>query len=202
MEWILVDDSQDERPLFQPKEGTGLTTRYVVLPEKLALGAKRNRTSELARGNICVFMDDDDYYGPTRVSHAVDMLQRHGEVHVAGSTYLPIFFVNLNELYLAGPWHAHHTMGGALAHRRLLLETQRFTDSATHAEEPSFLNGFTLPLVQLDIWQTIVCLAHESNTFDKKKLFGNSKLNKSDKLITSVIPPQLLAQYQKVHNKM
>ena len=200
MEWIIVDDSQDGQPVFQHIEGTGLTVRNVVLEEKMTLGAKRNYTGSIARGEICVFMDDDDYYVPTRVSHAVEKLEENPQVHVAGSTYLALYFLRLKEFYLAGPWGDNHAMGGALVHRRILLETQQFDPTASHAEEPSFLNRYTIPLIQLDPWQTLVCLAHDTNTYDKKRLLGGPKLVPSPKPLSAVMHENVLARYLKLHD--
>ena len=199
MEWIIVDDSQDGQPPFKPLEGTGLTVRNVVLEDKMTLGAKRNYTGSLARGEICVFMDDDDYYVPTRVSHAVEKLETHPQVHVAGSTYLALYFLRLKEFYLAGPWGDNHAMGGALVHRRILLETQRFDPTASHAEEPSFLNRYTIPLIQLDPWQTLVCLAHDTNTYDKKRLLGGPKLVLSPKPLSAIMHANVLSRYLALH---
>ena len=41
----------------------------------MLLGAKRNFIHEKCNGSIIVYMDDDDYYPPDRISHAVEKLQ-------------------------------------------------------------------------------------------------------------------------------
>jgi hypothetical protein len=199
MEWVLVDDSQDGQPLFTPRENTGLSIRYVVLDEKMPLGAKRNFTLSQAKGNICVYMDDDDFYPHTRVTLAVEAMQKHPEVHVAGATFMPIYFLETGEYILAGPWGANHTTAGALVHRRILTETQKFEASAGYAEEPSFLDRYTLPLVQLNPYQTMTCLAHDKNTYDKRKVLGTNKVKPSETPISKVIPSNLLEAYHRFH---
>jgi hypothetical protein len=199
MEWVLVDDSQDGQAPFVPREGTGLSIRHVVVAEKLPLGAKRNFTLSKARGNICVYMDDDDYYAPTRVSLAVEALQKHPEVHVAGSTFMPIYYIDDGDYWLAGPWGQNHTTAGALAHRRIITETQRFDETAKWAEEPSFLDGYQLPLVQLNPYQTMTCIAHASNTYDKRKVLGTNKVKPSETPISEVIPDNILNIYVSYH---
>jgi hypothetical protein len=201
MEWVLVDDSQDGQAPFTPREGTGLAVRQVVLSEKLPLGEKRNFTLSQARGNICVYLDDDDYYAPTRVSLAVEALQAHPEVHVAGSTYMPLYYIDDGEYWFAGPWGQNHTTAGALAHRRLITETQRFDATAKWAEEPSFLDGYQLPLIQLNPYQTMTCIAHASNTYDKRKVLGTNKVKPSETPISEVIPDAVLKVYRDYHAK-
>ena len=198
MEWLIVDDSQDGQPRFKPGNH-GVVTRYIVLPDKMTLGAKRNYTLEQARGQICVYMDDDDYYAPTRVAHAVETLQKHPEVHAVGTTYMPIYYVDTQEFVLVGPWGQQHTTAGSLAHRRILAETQRFDASATYSEEPSFLDRYKIPLVQLNPYQTMTCIAHASNTYDKKRVLGTNKVAKSEVSIDQVIPADLHAAYRMMH---
>ena len=43
----------------------------------MSLGKKRNIVHEKSKGEIIVYMDDDDYYPPERVSPPVEMLQTH-----------------------------------------------------------------------------------------------------------------------------
>jgi GR25 family glycosyltransferase involved in LPS biosynthesis len=199
MEWILVDDSQDGQPLFTPRENTGLSVKYTVLPEKMVLGAKRNFTLSQAKGNICVYLDDDDYYPPTRVQLAVEALQKRPEVLLAGSTFIPIYFTTDHEFWLGGPWGANHTTAGALAHRRLYSAVQKYDEGAAFAEEKSFLADYKFPLAQMNHLQTIVCFAHESNTFDKRKLRGSNKMKPLDQKITDVVPESVLQEYTTKH---
>jgi len=36
------------------------------------------------------------------------------------------------------------------------------------AEERFFLKNYAIPMVQLQPFETIICMAHAANTFDKK----------------------------------
>ena len=199
MEWVLVDDSQDGQHPFTPRENTGLSIQHIVLPEKMTLGAKRNFTLSQAKGNICVYMDDDDFYPPTRVNLVVEALQKHPEVHAVGTTFMPIYFIELDEYYLAGPWGQNHTTAGSLAHRRILSETQKYDAEASFAEEKSFLDHYRIPLVQLDPYQTMTCIAHGTNTYDKRRVLGSNKVKPSEKPISEIIPEPLMEQYLAHH---
>ena len=69
MEWIVVDDGEDSvEDLFKDVEGV----KYFRIEEKMKLGRKRNFMHEKTKGEILVYMDDDDYYPPDRVNHAVN----------------------------------------------------------------------------------------------------------------------------------
>ena len=74
MEWIIIDDGTDKiGDLIKSYNIPQI--KYIELPTKITLGEKRNMLHKHANGSIIVYMDDDDYYPPERVSHAVETLQ-------------------------------------------------------------------------------------------------------------------------------
>ena len=169
LEWVILDDSDPGQPRFQPDHGQGLAIRYHALSKPLPLGRKRNLSHTFCRGEIIVYLDDDDYYPRTRVSHAVEQLLASPAL-IAGSSILPVFFLPERELWLAGPYGQWHATANTFAFKRQLLDITRYDDEATQAEEKSFLQGYTLPMVQLDHRLTIVCIGHDHNTFEKRRL--------------------------------
>jgi len=173
MEWVVVDDGEDEvRDLFEGVPGVN----YVRLETRLPLGKKRNFCHTVARGEIFVYMDDDDYYPPQRVSHAVSsLLSAPRDTLVAGSSEIYVWFLQTDEIYQFGPYHKRHCTAGTFAFRRELLATQTYLDDATYAEEKAFLKDFTLPVVQLDPMKTMLVVAHASNTVDKSEVLRRVK---------------------------
>jgi glycosyltransferase involved in cell wall biosynthesis len=65
--------------------------KYIRLHKKVSLGAKRNLMHANCSGDILVYMDDDDYYPPTRISHAVSKLTSSSNL-CAGSSTIHILF--------------------------------------------------------------------------------------------------------------
>lgn len=169
LEWVIVDDSDPGQPRFQPDTSQGLAIHYHHLPGHLPLGRKRNLSHSFCRGEIIVVLDDDDYYPRSRVAHAVERLQA-SEALIAGSSVLPIFFLPERELWLAGPYSPRHATAATFAFKRELLESTRYHDDASYAEEKAFLQGYSLPMVQLEARHTIVCIGHDRNTYDKRQL--------------------------------
>lgn len=173
LEWVVVDDGEDEvRDLFEGVPGV----RYVRLETRLPLGKKRNYCHTVAGGEIFVYMDDDDYYPPQRVSHAVEALtSAPAGTLVAGTSEIYVWFLQTDEVYQFGPYHRRHCTAGTFAFRRELLRTQHYLDDATYAEEKAFLKDFTLPVVQLDPVKTMLVVAHASNTVDKGEVLRRVK---------------------------
>ena len=65
----------------------------------MKLGEKRNFMHTKTKGEFLIYMDDDDYYPPERVEHAVDTLQKNPSALCAGSSELYIYFKHINQMY-------------------------------------------------------------------------------------------------------
>ena len=156
----------------------------------MTLGAKRNFMHTKATGAIIVYMDDDDYYPPERIEHAVDKLQKNRNALCAGSSELYIYFKHIQSMYQCGPYGPNHATAGTFAFRKELLNITKYNENASLAEEKEFLHDYTIPFVQLDPMKTILVFSHNHNTFDKKKMLVNANPNftkPSDKTVEAFI---------------
>ena len=189
MEWIIVDDGTDK--IHDLVINSGITQiRYFQVTDKMTLGAKRNYMHSLTKGSILVYMDDDDYYPPERVAHAVEKLTQSPNALCAGSSELYIYFKHINQMFQCGPYGPNHSTAGTFAFKRELLNQTRYEDHAALAEEKAFLKNYTIPFVQLDPMKTILVFSHEHNTFDKRKLLENRHpqfFKESDKTVDQFI---------------
>ena len=71
LELVVIDDGTE--PVADLLDGLP-NCRYVHLDQRVTIGKKRNLACELARGDIIVQWDDDDWYGPHRVSRQVEQI--------------------------------------------------------------------------------------------------------------------------------
>ena len=185
MEWIIVDDGTDYvEDLFTNIDIPNL--KYIKLDEKITLGKKRNLMHTFCKGDIIVYMDDDDYYPPDRVSHAVEMLTKNKKALCAGSSEIYIYFKHIDSMYQFGPYGPNHATAGTFAFKRELLKDHAYENHAALAEEKAFLKNYTVPFVQLNPLKTILVFSHTQNTFDKKELLKNPHpdyVRKSDKIV-------------------
>ena len=195
MEWIIIDDGTDHiRDLVQniPQ------VKYYSFNTKLSLGKKRNLMHTKCKGDIIVYMDDDDYYPPERVSHAVETLLNNPSYLIVGSSILYIYFNDLNKIYQCGPYGQYHSTAASFAFRKQLLEQTSYNNEKALAEETFFLKNYTIPLKQLDPLKTILVFAHSHNSFDKKRLLDKpieSKVTETHYKITDFIPNKELEQF-------
>ena len=107
MEWLVFDDGEDKIEDALASFRSTFNIRYFSSDTKLPIGQKRNRLNEEARGKIIVTMDDDDYYPPERVAHAVSTLisKKH---QICGSSRNQLYFSDDASIWETGPYNANH----------------------------------------------------------------------------------------------
>lgn len=180
MEWIIMDDGTDkieDLVIDIPQ------VKYFKYDTKMKIGEKRNLMHDKSIGEILVYMDDDDYYPPERVSHAVETLKSNPSALCAGSSEMYVYFKHLLKVYQFGPYSRTHATAGTFALKRKLLETSRYEDNDDISEEKKFLKNYTVPFVQLDPLKTILVVSHDHNTFNKNKLLGTKFVRESNKTV-------------------
>jgi len=181
IEWVIIDDGTDKIGDLVD-EANIPQIKYFTVDKKMTLGAKRNMMHDKSRGSILVYMDDDDYYPPERISHAVETLMRNPQALCAGTSEIYLYFKNIksnlkNPMYQFGPYGPNHATAATFAFRRELLNTCRYDNHTSVAEERAFLKEYTVPFAQLDPLKTILVFSHEHNSFDKRTLLENPNPN-------------------------
>ena len=195
LEWIIIDDGTDK---IEDLVVDIPQVKYYKYDEKMPLGKKRNLMHEKSSGEILVYMDDDDYYPPERVSHAVTMLQTHPKAICAGASEIYIYFKHITQMIQFGPYGPNHATAGTFAFKRELLKDHAYDNDASLAEEKAFLKNYTVPFVQLEPKKTILVFSHEHNTFDKKKLLEDRHpklVRDSDRTIDEFIKQPELKEF-------
>ena len=195
MEWIIVDDGTDK---IEDLVSNHPLVSYFKFDKKMTLGKKRNIMHQKARGSMIVYMDDDDYYPPERVSHAVETLIKNPGALCAGSSEMYIYFKDTNQMVQFGPYGPNHATAGTFAFRKELLQEHQYNNDACLAEEREFLKGYTVPFVQLDSMKTILVFSHRHNTFDKRMLLQDpfsNVMRLSDKTVRDFIKDESIIDF-------
>ena len=195
IEWIIIDDGTD-------KIGDMLKDipqiKYFSYDTKMTLGKKRNLMHEKSKGDILVYMDDDDYYPPERITHAVETLLKNPKALCAGSSEMYIFFKHIQKMYQFGPYGPNHATAATFAFHRRLLSMTKYDEQASLAEEKSFLKDYTIPFVQLDPIKSILVFSHVHNSFDKKVLLNQSPnpyVKESEKTVDDFVKEESVKQF-------
>jgi len=180
-EWIIVDDSdssyykKEVSPQqwlsFHPVKHRLHTIVYKTNEIHMELGRKRNYMKSLAKGNIIIQMDDDDYYGPQYIALVIKTFKLNSNIQVVGASKLHIIYPNSPFIWQIGPFHNNHTCGSLLSYRKTYALKNNYNNSLRFAEESSFLNKYTTPIKQLALtYSDYFAIAHNQNTVDKTNI--------------------------------
>jgi glycosyltransferase involved in cell wall biosynthesis len=164
-ELLVLDDGEDRVADLIPPDPR---IRYVGLDERLVLGEKRNRACELARGEIIVHWDDDDWQAPHRISYQAAQLELH-EAALCGSGRVLYFDPAARSAWLyeyprAGrSWLA----GNGLCYRRSLWERNRFARVPIGEDTRFIWSPHARSQIVLDDHRFLAGLVHGANTSRK-----------------------------------
>ncbi len=134
-ELIIVDDGPESVAELIPPDPR---IRYVRLPAKVNLGAKRNRACQEAAGELLVHWDDDDWSADWRVAYQVAGLLREG-ADVCGLDRIlyhePATGRSWQYVYPEGsrPWV------GVLCYTKTLWRRNRFREDRPYGADNTFV---------------------------------------------------------------
>jgi glycosyltransferase involved in cell wall biosynthesis len=209
LEWIIVDGSKNAtdaelnkmnidslRPLIN------IPIKYVEYEEDVKLGQLRNKSNMACTGDVIVCMDDDDYYMPQRVEHAYEELMKSDKL-IAGSSCIHIYDYLLDGEFVFSAFAGNHSTNNCMAYKKEYLSSHKHDSNVTHAEETSFTNNFTEPMIQLDVLKTIVVNSHNTNTYNKREIIvkGIYGMNVPVKSHLRTIPNKYYTQYKSIFVK-
>jgi len=207
IEWVIVEGSKLESDAEINKKNIcefindveselRFKIIYIEREKSVKLGELRNIGNRNCQGDITVCMDDDDFYPSSRVSHAVEKLSKSNYL-IAGCSAHLMYDYDLNILVQMKSFGPLHSVNSCMAWKKEYLEKNSHDPEKDFAEEPSFTNNFTNPMIQLDPFSTVILSSHSSNTYSKKKFFIaqlNQIPNTIDKIISKSIS-KFIPQY-------
>lgn len=168
-EWVLIDGSRDGKVVDRSiVTCTKCPVRWVE-PDGLNIAMLRQRLKDSLTTDIAVCFDDDDYYPPTRVSHAVERLLKTGK-QIAGCTAHLVFDIDLGQALQCRGFHGNHATHNTMAFTASYARTHNYDPDKAFAEESHFTNKFSEPMVQLDYMHTILQMFHSYNTYNKREM--------------------------------
>ena len=140
-ELIILDDGPDQSAAVPDDP----RIRYICTGRRISIGAKRNRACGLARGRIIVHWDDDDWYGPGRLTTQIAPLL-DGSADITALRNPRFFDLDRWEFWTCTPelqrrLFVRGVHGGTLAYRREVFERMARFPDASLAEDAVFLNN-------------------------------------------------------------
>jgi len=177
IEWIIVEGSPNIEDSIKNKNlldkylqliSLSFQIKYIAFSGK-KLGGLRNLANENCNGDIIVCFDDDDYYPPDRIFHCVNKLSK-SDLLIGGVSDIYLYNFYFEKLFKFDQISKNHSTNNCFAYKKEYLKNHSYDSEASFAEEASFTNNFTEPMVQFNSKETIIVIAHNNNTFNKNNL--------------------------------
>jgi glycosyltransferase involved in cell wall biosynthesis len=169
-ELVILDDGDDRIEDLVPDAPS---IRYISLPERMRLGAKRNAAIAASRGEIIIHWDDDDWMGAGRITHQVSALLAE-DADICGASAVCFCEIASGQLsrYRYPPSHRRWLYGATLCYRRSLWQQKPF-ESLDIGEDTRFV--WASPqgrMVDLAERLDFVAIVHSRNTSNPRPFCG------------------------------
>lgn len=179
---IIIDDDGDEKFIKDIDEFKSLVSpmkvKYVNNRQRRTIGKKRNDLVKDCETKIFCFMDDDDVYFPTYLSHSYETLKKN-KVGCVGSDKMIFCMTDRN-------FSIHAIDCGntkRLIHEATMMMTKKFYKASckfqnnSQGEGANIFHGHENNVALTNINNIMCCVQHGGNTIDKLQFAqDNNKL--------------------------
>jgi glycosyltransferase involved in cell wall biosynthesis len=187
-ELIVLDDGEQPVADLMPDDSR---VRYVREERKSPIGVKRNRLCELARGEVIVHWDDDDWNAPWRVSHQVERLLASG-ADICGLDR-PLFYDPAERRawqYIYPPTASPWVYGATLCYTKAFWRRNPFPPIGV-GEDSQFVWAAThKKILRLDDPTFFVGIIHPGNTSPKQTYGSRWRAYSSSAIRALMTTPQ------------
>ena len=168
-ELVILDDGADAVADLIPDDPR---IRYVRETHRRALGDKRNRLCELARGEIILHWDDDDWHAPDRIARQLATMDASG-ADICGVEHV-VFLSDDGEQAWDYVYRGRRrwVCGGSLAYRRAFWERHRFPALRSGEDTRWVFNAAGAAIQAIDAPDLFVARVHAGNTSPKRTKGG------------------------------
>lgn len=176
--WVIADDGEgagrvDEAVMKFQSANPYIRVKYVSLPKRLAVGAKRNKACEEAPAEATVFvmMDDDDHYPAGSIAGRIAWMRAMGKECVACAT-LPMYhctkYISAINVPPLGLSPAERVSEATLCFTRKFWEARKFPGPVNVAEGEGFLAGRETEVGEIGPEGIIVSFLHGGNSTSRR----------------------------------
>jgi hypothetical protein len=206
-EWVVIchgDEifKEEVKVILTQYIDASFITLNMVASEMGPIGRLRNLANKTAKGSILVWMDDDDYYSPTRIRSCVDAFRIFPEAYLAGCFVHMAFDVPSGLFFKIQNENRKVASNNTLAYRKKYVDKPnvKYNDDDTYREETYFLQFNTNVIAPLHSDDLGLHFSHYQNTYNKRWFLWElcALLNATGSITNAsaiCCPPQTLTKY-------
>ena len=169
---IIIDDDGNDKFIKDVTEFEELIKpmklKYVNNRQKRSIGKKRDDLIKMCNTKIFCFMDDDDIYFPTYLSHSYETMKKNNSTCVGSDKML---FCMTDKNYSIHAIDCGNTK--KLIHEATLMMTKKYYRASckfqdcSQGEGANIFTGNEKNVSLTDITKIMCCVQHGENTIDK-----------------------------------
>jgi len=168
-ELVILDDGGDRVADLVPEDPR---IRYFREIPRRALGDKRNRLCELARGDIILHWDDDDWHAPDRIARQLAAIETSG-ADICGLDRVTFLADDGGQAWdYVYRGRERWVCGGSLAYRRAFWERHRFPALRSGEDTRWVFSAAAARIHAMDAPDLFVGRVHAGNTSPKRTQSG------------------------------
>jgi glycosyltransferase involved in cell wall biosynthesis len=164
-ELVILDDGKDSVADLSPADGR---VKYIRMPHRQTVGAKRNQCIRASQGDLIVHWDDDDWVAPHRIRYQVETMLREG-AEVCGLRQMLFHDLSTSKtwLYTYPPNLRTWLVGGSLLYTRTFWQRSPFPDVQVGEDARFLWRQQNWKLAVLPDYRFYVAMIHSANTSPK-----------------------------------
>jgi len=177
LEWIIVDDGNDNLSEVIPKDNRIKYIRYEYYNIGLPISKKRDIGVQNASYDYIVFMDDDDYYFPISVYSRIAAMKTYSKDCI-GCTSCGIYDVHNDKSFIM---NTKHIFEASMAFTKRFWKQRNFGDKDHEMGEGMlFLSGRENEVIDMPYFFNIIAITHNNNVTKKLRTIEDKTNNNYD----------------------
>lgn len=202
LEWIILDDSQNEDEDISDILPKDQNIRHIRIKRHLDIAEKRNFGIAIAKYDIIVNMDDDDYYYPDHLLAKARLFAKFPEKNLIMTKTIAVYNLLTKSSHIVSPLFA--TSEASMSFRKKFWLKQRFAINQ-YGEGFPFIKGRIDEIMDLPYMFNFISITHHSNLTRSTRFYNSSDgVSKTSLLevVSKEVRDFLLGMQEELKNKL
>ncbi|MEO0236640.1 MAG: glycosyltransferase [candidate division WOR-3 bacterium] len=199
MEWIIIDDSDNDRLLTELIPASPQIKYHHFSPsEHLTIGQKRNLGVEYAQSDYIVMMDDDDYYYPCSIYARIALLLKYPKYEIVGVTDLDIYDTVHD---FSGRIKSPHLSEASMAFKKSFWKEQPFPIEANSLGEGyPFTRHRRDRIIKMPSCFNLIAITHSENYTLQNRSYCKFKMTEKKDNILDILDDETRTFIVQIYN--
>lgn len=171
-EWIILDDSEKPEEDISDILPKNDNIRHIRIRRKMSVVEKRNFGVAVAKYDIIINMDDDDYYYPDHILAKTRLFAKYPEKELIMSKTIAVYNLLTKTSHIVSPIFC--TSEASMAFKKSFWMKQKFTNNK-YGEGFDFIRKRGDKIIDLPYMFNFVSMTHHSNLTRSTRFYNSAE---------------------------